>query len=271
MAARASYIAGFAGTSTVLAKAAFEIPIYGTMAHSFVQAHAAELQAFEHFARVFPEGSVLLIDPYDNVAAARACPPLIKRLREEGVKVRAVRLDSGDLAALAREVRDILDAAGCEDISIFCSGSLDEYALSAELGGAPVDGYGIGTRLDVSADAPYLDCVYKIQEYAGTARRKRSTGKTTWPGRKQVYRSRDAGGRLIGDELVLSDESRDGQALLEAVMCDGKRLAGSPSIDRSLVLLQFVLPITITASSLSMIAIFVESFRPNERTLFVIA
>ena len=232
MAARASYIAGFAGTSTVLAKAAFEIPIYGTMAHSFVQAHAAELQAFEHFARVFPEGSVLLIDTYDTVAAARACPPLIKRLREEGVKVRAVRLDSGDLAALACEVRDILDAAGCEDISIFCSGSLDEYALSAELGDAPVDGYGIGTRLDVSADAPYLDCVYKIQEYAGTARRKRSTGKATWPGRKQVYRSRDAGGRLIGDELVLSDESRDGQALLEAVMCDGKRLAGPPSIEQ---------------------------------------
>ena len=232
MAARASYIAGFAGTSTVLAKAAFEIPIYGTMAHSFVQAHAAELQAFEHFARVFPEGSVLLIDTYDTVAAARACPPLIKRLREEGVKVRAVRLDSGDLAALAREVRDILDAAGCEDISIFCSGSLDEYALSAEFGDAPVDGYGIGTRLDVSADAPYLDCVYKIQEYAGTARRKRSTGKATWPGRKQVYRSRDAGGRLIGDELVLSDESRDGQALLEAVMRDGKRLAGPPSIEQ---------------------------------------
>ena len=232
MCARAAYIAGFAGTSTVLAQAAFDIPTYGTMAHSFIQTHASEQEAFEHFARLFPEASVLLIDTYDTLAAARSCPPLIKRLREEGITIRAVRLDSGDLVALAREVRAILDAEGCEDVAIFCSGGLDEYALSDGLEEAPIDGYGIGTRLDVSADAPSLDCVYKIQEYAGIARRKRSTDKATWPGRKQVYRSRDADGRLLGDELVLVDESRDGQALLQTVMREGKRLADSPSIEQ---------------------------------------
>ena len=230
LAARASYIAGFTGTSTVVAEAEFGIPIFGTMAHSFVQAHASEIEAFEHFARTYPDGSVLLIDTYDTLAAARALTQLVRRLRPEGIEVHAVRLDSGDRAALATEVRKILDANGCEDISIFCSGSLDEYVLAKDFQTAPVDGFGIGTHLDVSADAPYLDCAYKIQEYAGIARRKKSPGKATWPGRKQVYRRYDINGFMEGDALVEIREDCEGKALLETVMRDGARLAPSPDL-----------------------------------------
>lgn len=231
MAARASYIAGFAGTSTVVAEAEFGIPIFGTMAHSFVQAHASEMEALEHFARTYPDGSVLLIDTYDTLACAHAVTDLVKKLRPQGIKVTGVRLDSGDLAALAVEVRQILDDNGCEDISIFCSGSLDEYVLRKDFQTAPADGFGIGTHLDVSADAPYLDCAYKIQEYAGQARRKKSPGKETWPGRKQVYRRYDANGLIREDALVESSEDCEGKALLESVMQDGKRLAPSPDLN----------------------------------------
>lgn len=230
LAARASYIAGFAGTSTVLAEAEFGIPIFGTMAHSFVQAHSSEMQAFEHFARTFPDGSVLLIDTYDTLAAARAVTKLVRRLRPEGIQVRAVRLDSGDLAALAAEVRKILDADGCEDVSIFCSGNIDEYKLTQNFQSAPVDGFGIGTRLDVSADAPSLDCAYKIEEYAGIARRKKSPGKETWPGRKQVFRRYNGDGLIQADALVEISDECEGKALLETVMRDGKRLAASPDL-----------------------------------------
>ena len=229
-AARASYIAGFSGTSTVLAKAEFGIPIYGTMAHSFVQAHSSELEAFEHFARAYPDGSVLLIDTYDTIAAARSIIPLVKQLGREQITVRAVRLDSGDLPALADEVRNILDAGGCGDISIFCSGSLDEYLLATEFKDAPVDGFGIGTHLDVSADAPYLDCAYKIQEYAGIARRKKSVGKATWPGRKQIYRRCNSRGIIQSDALVEVNEECEGQALLVTVMRDGVRMGPSPDL-----------------------------------------
>jgi nicotinate phosphoribosyltransferase len=231
MAARASYIAGFTGTSTVVAQSEFGIPIYGTMAHSFIEAHDSEAAALEHFARTFPDGTVLLIDTYDTLACAHAVAELANRLREEGIKIGGVRLDSGNLAALSVEVRKILDANGCEDISIFCSGSLDEYLLAKDFQSAPADGFGIGTHLDVSADAPYLDCAYKIQEYAGAARRKKSPGKATWPGRKQVYRRYDGDGLLAGDSLVETNEDCAGRALLETVVRDGKRLAPSPDLD----------------------------------------
>ncbi len=226
LAARAAFIAGFSGTSNVLASAQFGIPMYGTMAHSFVQAHASEVDAFEHFARSFPDGTTLLIDTYDTVAGARRVTELVARLRPRGINIRAVRLDSGDLAALASRVREILDSNGCEDVGIFCSGSLDEYILAQQFGAdVPADGFGIGTHLDVSADAPYLDCAYKIEEYAGIARRKRSTGKSTWPGRKQVYRVIDAGGALRNDLVALADEQAPGRSLLEPVMRGGKRVA----------------------------------------------
>lgn len=231
-AARACYIAGFAGTSNVLAKACYGIPIFGTMAHSFVQAHESEIAAFEHFARMYPEGTTLLIDTYDTLTGAKRVSELINRLRPEGIKIRAVRLDSGDLPALATAVRHILDENGCSDVSIFCSGGIDEYVLAADFGDdTPADGFGIGTHLDVSADAPYLDCAYKIQEYAGTARRKRSEGKATWPGRKQVHRLGDPDGQILGDLVGLFGEAAEGRPLLECVMRDGCRISRSPSLE----------------------------------------
>ena len=232
LSARAAYIAGFDATATVAAGMRFGLPLSGTMAHSFVQAHDSELDAFEHFARAFPAGATLLIDTYDTERAARALVPLVHRLAAEGVQVRAVRLDSGDLAAHAFRVRAILDAGGLHQVSIFASGNLDEWKLRDILaGGAPIDGFGVGTRVNTAADAPYFDCAYKLQEYDGLARRKRSEGKATWPGRKQVYRSVDRAGRITGDALTLVDDPAAGEPLLEQVMRDGRRLRASPAID----------------------------------------
>ena len=232
LAARASYAAGFSGTSTVLANRLFGVPIYGTMAHSFVQAHDSERDAFRHFARTH-DNSVLLIDTYDTLEGARLAARVARELRPEGRRVRGVRLDSGDLPQLARDVRTILDREGCDDVSIFCSGSIDEYVLQRDFGAdVPVDGFGIGTHLDVSADAPYLDCAYKLQEYAGVARRKRSAGKATWPGRKQVYRRYAESGALDLDTLALETEETAGVALLKPVMEGGRRLTAGPSLEK---------------------------------------
>ena len=226
LAARAGYIAGMAGTATVLAAPLFDIPIAGTMAHAFIQAHDEELAAFEYFARAQPDNVVLLIDTYDTEAAASKVVELAGRLAEEGIPIKGVRIDSGDLAEHARKVRKILDDGGHPEITIFASGNLDEYAL-AELvkKEAPIDGFGIGTHLDTSADRPYLDYVYKLQEYAGIARCKRSEGKATWPGRKQVYRYRDGQGRLAYDLLTLEADPHPGEPLIKPVMRAGKRLA----------------------------------------------
>jgi nicotinate phosphoribosyltransferase len=206
MAARACYLAGFTGSATTLAEPRFGVPIFGTMAHSFIQAHGDEESAFLSFARSRPEHTTLLIDTYDTEEGARKVVGLVPRLKEIGVDVRGVRLDSGDLAAHARRVRAILDEASLHDIAIFASGGLDEQLLqryAAE--GVPIDGYGIGTSLTTSQDAPALDCAYKIQEYAGAPKRKRSEGKATWPGRKQVWR-RYADGLMAGDVLTLDSD-----------------------------------------------------------------
>ncbi len=228
LAARASWLAGFDGTATTLAAPAFGIPVFGTMAHSFVQAHADESEAFRHFARVFPANAVLLIDTYDTVAAARR----VTALAAEGLPVRGVRLDSGDLAALAREVRGVLDAGGLAGSIIFASGNLDEYRVRELVAdGAPIDAFGIGTALVTSADAPALDMVYKLQEYGGRARRKRSAGKATWPGRKQVYRRYASDGTLAGDAVTVEGDPQEGTALLAPVMRGGKRLAPAPALD----------------------------------------
>lgn len=223
-AARASYIAGFAGTSTVLADPLYGIPIFGTMAHSFVQAHEDESAAFDGFARSLKDNVVLLIDTYDTEAAAHKVVELAPRLEREGIRIKAVRLDSGDMIAHSRRVRGILDGAGQTDIAIFSSGNIDENALrEVRDTQAPIDGFGVGTRLDTSADVPYLDCAYKLQEYAGTARRKRSEGKATWPGRKQVYRRYDRDGRMQGDLLTLEDDIQDGDPLIRQYMDAGHR------------------------------------------------
>lgn len=232
LAARASYLAGFSGTSTVLAGRLFGIPLFGTMAHSFVEAHADETLAFEHFARAQPGNVVLLIDTYDTEAAAHKVVALALRLAAAGIRIKGVRIDSGDLAEHARRVRGILDAGGLGDAIIFASGDLDEYALRDLLARhAPVDGFGVGTRVDTSSDVPYLDCAYKLQEYAGRARRKRSEGKATWPGRKQVYRIADDAGRMLRDVVTLDGDRQPGEPLIEPVMRNGRRLQPPATLD----------------------------------------
>jgi nicotinate phosphoribosyltransferase len=231
MAARASTIAGFAGTATILADHDFGIPIYGTMAHSFVEAYGSESAAFESFARARPNNLTLLLDTYDTETAARRVVALAPKLAADGIKIRSVRLDSGDLVALSNSVRQILDHGGLADVTIFASGGLDEDLVRDIIkAGAPIDGFGIGTSLTTSSDVPALDCVYKLQEYAGIARRKRSAGKATWPGRKQVWRHYDAHGKMAGDVLSLDNDTQAGTPLIEPVMKDGRRLRPRPSL-----------------------------------------
>jgi nicotinate phosphoribosyltransferase len=228
MAARASYLAGFAGTATVLARKDFGIPVFGTMAHSFIQAHDDETAAFSAFAHSRPDNLVFLIDTYDTEAAARKVVKLAPLLKEAGITMRGVRLDSGDLIVLSKSVRRILNDGGLQDVTIFASGGLDEDELLRMLAAsAPIDGFGVGTSLTTSSDAPALDCAYKLQEYAGIARRKRSVGKATWPGRKQVWRSFGDDGRIVGGVLALHDDQQTGEPLLVPVMRSGQRLASA--------------------------------------------
>jgi nicotinate phosphoribosyltransferase len=238
LAARASYLAGFAGTATVLAGQTFGIPLYGTMAHSFIEAQDDEMAAFEVFARARPDNVVLLLDTYDTEAAARKVVTLAPRLRAAGIAIRGVRLDSGDLISLAKSVRAILDRGGLQEVTIFASGGLDEDELAAfTRARAPIDGFGVGTSLTTSSDVPAIDCVYKLQEYAGAPRRKWSQKKATWPGRKQVWRRYDAEGRMAGDLISLDDTAIHANAaggrepLIDCVMRDGRRLAPSPPLD----------------------------------------
>lgn len=233
LAARASYVSGFSGSATVAAGQRYAIPVYGTMAHSFIQAHDDEQLAFEHFAMANPDNVVLLIDTYDTEAGAEKVVRLAPLLQQKGIAIKGVRLDSGDLGDHAFNVRRILDRAGLQHVTIFASGSVDEYLLAQLTArNAPIDGYGIGTHLDTSADAPYLDCAYKLQEYAGIARRKRSEGKATWPGRKQVYRRYDGQGVIAEDTVTTADAHCSGQPLIEPVMQSGKVVKPPPTLEQ---------------------------------------
>lgn len=231
LASRASYIAGFDATATVAASYRYGIPLAGTMAHSFVQAHELESQAFQNFARCHPQNIVLLIDTYDVARGAERVVELARRLRNEGIRVQGVRIDSGDLAQSARIVRAVLDRGECRDTRILVSGGLDEYAIEAMLAArAPIDAFCLGTRLVVSEDAPSLDCAYKLQQYAGRPVRKLSQWKETWPAPRQVYRQYDASGYFGMDVLACEDESIEGQPLLHEVMTDGRRLCCAPPL-----------------------------------------
>jgi nicotinate phosphoribosyltransferase len=237
LAARASYLAGFAGSATTPAQRLYGVPIFGTMAHSFIQAFETEEAAFAAFARSRPENVVLLLDTYDTEAAAHKVVALAPRLKQEGIALRGVRLDSGDLAEHASRVRRILDEGSLKEVTVFASGGLDETVLQRFIAeGAPINGYGIGTSLTTASDAPALDCAYKLQEYAGEAKRKRSEGKATWPGRKQVFRRRRAngvpGGTLDGDLLTLEGAPGDGEPLIQPVMRQGRRLSPPPPLDQ---------------------------------------
>jgi nicotinate phosphoribosyltransferase len=229
--ARASYIAGFAGAANVLAGQRYGIPIVGTMAHSYVQVHDDETQAFEDFARARPQGVVLLIDTYDTEAGARKVVELVPRLKAHGISVRGVRIDSGDLAFMARRVRRVLDDGGCKEVIILASGGINEDILQTMMKDeTPIDGFGIGVNLAASVDVPSLDCAYKLQEYAGKPRRKLSEGKQTWPGRKQIWRRYDADGRMCGDTLSVESDKHAGETLVRPVMRGGKRLAPAASL-----------------------------------------
>jgi nicotinate phosphoribosyltransferase len=229
LAARASWVGGFDGTATVLANQRFDMPVVGTMAHSYVLAHDDEAQAFTDFAHDRPGDVVLLLDTWDTERAAERLVRLAPSLAADGIRIHGVRLDSGDLAEHARRVRRILDAGGLLDTTIFASGNLDEWAVARLVdSGAPIDGFGVGTRLDTSADVPYLDCAYKLQEYAGVPRRKRSEGKATWPGRRQVHRRVGRDGVFAADVVTLVGGPMAGESLLQPVLRGGRRVGGLP-------------------------------------------
>lgn len=230
-ASRASYIAGFDATSNVQAGRMFGIPVSGTMAHSFVQAHERERDAFLAFAHCRHDDLTLLIDTYDIRRGALRVVELNRVLEKEGIKIRSVRIDSGDLGEESRKVRKILDEGNCPNIGIFASSGVHENMIAQLLSnGAPIDGFGVGTAMTVSADLPALDCVYKLQEYAGTPRSKRSLYKKTLPGSRQVHRLYNDHGRIAMDTVTDVDDSAEGKLLLQRVMSGGRRLSASPSL-----------------------------------------
>jgi len=217
--ARATYLAGGDGTSNVLAGRIYGIPIFGTMAHSYVQAHDSEARSFNAFAALYPE-TTLLVDTYDTLEGVRKVIDLSRKIGDR-FRVRAVRLDSGDLGALATEARNLLNKAGLTDVTIFASSSLDEYEIQKLVNsGAPINAFGVGTRLAVMEDASHLDMAYKLVEYGGKGRLKLSASKVLYPGRKQVFRQIESG-RMICDVIARFDEQLAGEPLLQPVMRQG--------------------------------------------------
>ena len=220
--ARAFWVAGVDATSNVLAGKVYGMPIAGTMAHSYVQSFDHELDAFRAFTRVYPE-TILLVDTYDTLEGVRHVVQLAKELGDD-FRVRAIRLDSGDLVELAFRAREILDAAGLERVEIFASGGLDEYRIAEIVArGAPITGFGVGTSMAVASDAPAMDVAYKLTEYMGRGRLKLSPGKRLLPGRKQVFRIEE-GGRAVRDVMARREESLEGRPLLRRVMENGRIL-----------------------------------------------
>jgi nicotinate phosphoribosyltransferase len=234
--ARCSYIAGCQGTSNVLAGLKYGIPVFGTMAHSFVMSFDREIDAFRAFAKTFPNKSTLLIDTYDDIAGAEKAATVAKELEKKGCKLGGVRLDSGDLAEISKKVRALLDEKGLRYVTIFASGDLDEYRIAELLSkGAKIDAFGVGTRMGTSADKPYIDVIYKLCETMNEKANfspimKLSEGKVTLPGRKQVFRFKDKKGNLAKDVIALADEKVKGEPLLVKVMENGKVTYDMPSL-----------------------------------------
>ena len=228
-AARASFIAGATATSNVAAGKEFGLPVVGTMAHSYVQAFGSEIEAFRKFTSHFPE-TTLVVDTYDSLLGVSRVVDLSRELGDD-FRVRAIRLDSGNLAELAKAARKILNDAGLTGVSIFASGGLDEDSIAEVVAiGAPIDAFGVGTRMGVSADAPSLEIAYKLAEFAGTGRVKLAPGKVVLPGRKQVFRAQ-ANDLAVGDTIARVEENLAGTPLLTQVMKGGQRTAPAKSLE----------------------------------------
>jgi nicotinate phosphoribosyltransferase len=246
IAARSSYLAGFIGTSNVLAGRRYGIPLYGTMAHSYVMAHESEREAFANYTALFPTLSTLLVDTYDTAQGVENAVRIALDLKRDGHKLQGIRLDSGNLAALSLSARRALDQAGLQNVAIVASGNLDEYLIDQLVrAGAPIDVFGVGTDIAVSSDAPALDIVYKLVEYAGAPRIKTSTSKSSIPGRKQVFRAANASGGFYADLIGLATEGVASVArefkpqsevtvgLLQGLMSSGHRIGVRPSLAES--------------------------------------
>jgi len=236
-AARCSYIAGCSGTSNVLAGLRYGIPIFGTMAHSFILFFDREIDAFRAFARTFPKTSTFLIDTFDDVKGAEKAAMVAKEMEKHGFRLNSVRIDSGDLVEISKKVRAILDKNGLSYVKIFASGDLDEYKVEELLQkDAKIDAFGVGTRMSTSEDRPYVDVIYKLCEHMDKSGKmipamKLSKGKLTLPGRKQVFRVKDENCMFMKDIIALHDEEVKGEPLLVKVMDKGKIVYDLPTLD----------------------------------------
>lgn len=231
--ARSSYMVGFSSTSNLEAGRAYGIPVSGTMSHAFITSQEDELEAFRAYARSHPDNTTLLIDTYDTLAGARKAAQIGKEMEALGNRLRAVRLDSGDYVQLSRAVRDILDVNGLGYVEIFASGGLDEYSIADMLSrGAPIDAFGVGTRLGVSEDAPSTDMVYKLVECNGRPVKKLTAGKAYLPTAKQVFRIRNSDGSFQQDILTERDDTCEGEPLLCKVMENGRRIDAPDPLER---------------------------------------
>ena len=234
-AARCSYIAGAEGTSNVLAGMKYGIPVFGTMAHSYIMSFDHEIDAFRNFVKTFPENSTLLIDTYNDLKGAENAVAVAKQMEKEGSRLNAVRLDSGNLLEISKNVRRILDMHGLTYVKIFASGDLDEYVIEDLLEkGAKIDAFGVGTRMSTSFDRPYVDVVYKL---SGKVERgvfvpamKLSKGKITLPGKKQIFRQYSREGKCVKDIIGLENEKIKGEPLLRNVMRKGHIARDFPTL-----------------------------------------
>ncbi|MBW2246483.1 MAG: nicotinate phosphoribosyltransferase [Deltaproteobacteria bacterium] len=230
--ARSTYLAGFAATSNVLAGQMYGIPISGTMAHSYIEAFSGDLAAFSAYSETFPDNSIFLIDTYNTIDGAKHAVTVAKQMKQKGHSLIGVRLDSGDMVDLSQKVRKIFDDAGLSDVKIFASSGFDEFKIAKVIAqGAKIDAFGVGTKVGVSADAPYLDVVYKMVHFKDRDVRKLSPGKITLAGEKQVFRKSDPNGRYLEDIIGLRDDIVDqGTPLLKKVMENGEILQPYPQL-----------------------------------------
>lgn len=237
-AARCSYIAGCSGTSNVLAGFRYGIPVFGTMAHSFILFFDHEIDAFRAFAKTFPKNSTFLIDTFDDIKGAKKAAVVAKEMEKQGFRLKSVRIDSGDLVEISKKVRALMNEKGLSYVKIFASGDLDEYKVEELLQkGAQIDAFGVGTRMSTSEDRPYVDAIYKLCEHMDKNGRmvpamKLSKGKLTLPGRKQVFRVKNENGKFMKDIIALHDEKVEGEPLLVKVMEQGEIVYDLPPLEK---------------------------------------